>query len=80
MAAVVGKCARLLVFGGIILTAAAFGGLFGCRLAAMMPLALWVGFCWAACSLVRVGVDAEWSADMVQDDCRLREPPHPMRT
>ena len=33
--------AGLLVFGGIMLVAAAFGALFGCRLAAMIPLALW---------------------------------------
>jgi len=33
--------AGLLVFGGIMLAAAAFGALFGCRLAAMIPLALW---------------------------------------
>jgi hypothetical protein len=33
--------AGLLVFGGIMLAAAAFGALFGCRLVAMIPLALW---------------------------------------
>ena len=33
--------AGLLVFGGVMLAAAAFGALFGCRLAAMIPLALW---------------------------------------
>src|ERR1700730_17287966 len=33
--------AGLLVFGGMMLAAAAFGALFGCRLAAMIPLALW---------------------------------------
>jgi hypothetical protein len=33
--------AGLLVFGGIMLAAAAFGALFGCRLAAMIPLAVW---------------------------------------
>jgi hypothetical protein len=31
----------LLVFGGIMLAAAVFGALFGCRLAAVIPLALW---------------------------------------
>ena len=80
MAAVVWKCARLLVFGGIILAAAAFGGLFACRLAAMMPLALWGAVLSGGllacprrgrCRVVR---------RVVQDDCRLREPSHPMRT
>jgi len=33
--------AGLLVFGGIMLAAAAFGALFGCRLGAVIPLALW---------------------------------------
>jgi hypothetical protein len=33
--------AGLLVFGGIMLAAAAFGALFGCRLAAMIALAVW---------------------------------------
>jgi hypothetical protein len=33
--------AWLLVFGGIMLAAADFGALFGCRLAPMIPLALW---------------------------------------
>ena len=33
--------AGLLVFGGIMLAAAAFGALFGCRLAAIISLALW---------------------------------------
>ena len=32
--------AGLLVFGGIMLAVAAFGAHFGCRLAAMIPLAL----------------------------------------
>ena len=33
--------AGLLVFGGVMLAAAAFGALFGCRLAAIIPLAFW---------------------------------------
>jgi hypothetical protein len=32
---------RLLVIGGFMLAAAAFGALFGCKLGAVIPLALW---------------------------------------
>lgn len=33
--------AGLLVFGGVMLAGAAFGALFGCRLAAVIPPAVW---------------------------------------
>jgi hypothetical protein len=33
--------AALLAIGGVMLAGAAFGALFGCRLAAVIPLAVW---------------------------------------
>jgi hypothetical protein len=55
--------ATLLVIGGVMLAAAALGALAGCRLAAVIPLALWG-------AILAGGVLVErWRYQLLSDNC-----------